>query len=296
MDTMRERFAATTVSIVEDDPRVALVLADISLQYFDHLMRRHPDRVLNVGIREQLLVSVAGGLALEGLRPIVHTIAPFLVERPYEQLKLDLGHQGVSAVLVGGGASYDYTSSGRTHHAPEDVAVLAALPGWTIHVPGHPDEVEPLLRDAVAGDERVYVRLSDRTNAAARAVVPGRFDVVRRGSAATVVAVGPLLDATLAAVEGLDVTVLYAATARPFDAATLRRVLGTADVVLVEPYLAGTSSAEVSRALLDVPHRLLALGVLREEVRRYGTPAEHDRLHGLDPAGIRRSIDSFLAR
>jgi transketolase len=294
METMRERFAATAVGLLETDPRVAVVLADISVDYFQPARRRHPDRVINVGIREQLLVSVAGGLALEGLRPIVHTIAPFLVERPYEQLKLDLGHQGVGAVLVSGGASYDYSTAGRTHHSPGDVAALDALTGWTVHVPGHPAELEPLLLDAAAGDGRVYVRLSERSNSSARPIRRGRLDVVRRGQRATVVAVGPMLDATLAAVDGLDVTVLYAATVRPFDAGTLRSTLGTPDVVLVEPYLAGTSAAAVSAALTDVPHRLLALGVTGEEVRRYGTPAEHDALHGLDARGIRRSIDGFL--
>ena len=80
------------------------------------------------------------------MRPVVHTYAPFLVERPYEQLKLDLGHNDLGAVLVSIGGSFDASASGRTHQAPEDVAIVAALPGWTIEVPGHADEVEPAFR------------------------------------------------------------------------------------------------------------------------------------------------------
>src|SRR5438093_1617407 len=110
--------------------RVAMVFAEIGVGE----MPRHP-RMFNVGIREQLMISVAAGLALEGYRPVVHSYAPFVVERPYEQIKLDLGHQDVGAILVSTGASYDSAYSGRTHQAPEDVAVLSALPGWTIHVP-----------------------------------------------------------------------------------------------------------------------------------------------------------------
>jgi transketolase len=295
METMREAFAATSIALLDDDPRVAVVLADISLAYFATARRRHPDRVVNVGIREQLMISVAAGMALEGVRPIVHTLTPFLVERPYEQIKLDLGHQGVGAVLVGGGGSYDYAESGRTHQAPGDVAILAALPGMRIHVPGHPAEVEPLLRAAVAGDDLVYVRLTEQSNRASQPVVPGHMQVVRRGAAGTVVAVGPTLDAVLDAAEGLDVTVLYATTVRPFDVTGLRETLSVPDVVLVEPYLAGTSSAVVSEALVDVPHRLLALGVREQDLRTYGTAAEHEVLHGLDAAGIRRSLDSFFA-
>ena len=64
--------------------------------------------------------------------------------------------------------------------------------------------------------------------------------------------------------------------------------------MLVEPWLAGTSARVVADALVDVPHRLLALGVRPEELRRYGTPAEHQAAHGLDAAGIRRSLEAFL--
>ena len=301
METMRERFVATASGLLDTDPRLALVLADITAAQFAPAAARHPGRVINVGIREQLLIGVTGGLALAGLRPIAHTFPSFLVERPFEQVKLDLGHQDVGAVLVSSGASYDMASMGRTHQSPGDVALLDTLDGWTVHVPGHPDEAEALLRDAAAAQGRVYVRLSGESNEAPRAVRPGRFAVVREGSTAaagTVVAVGPMLDPVLQAVTGLDVTVLYATTVRPFDAPALRhsvRQTARADVVLVEPYLAGTSNREVDEALVDTAHRVLGIGVPREELRRYGTPAEHAAAHGLDAAALRKRISSFLA-
>ena len=106
-----------------------------------------------------------------------------------------------------------------------------------------------------------------------------------------------LVDPVLEAVADLDVTILYATTVRPFDAATLRRAVqraGKSDVILVEPYLAGTSNREVDDALLDIPHRVLGLGVAREELRRYGTPAQHAAAHGLDAAGLRKRIAAFV--
>ncbi len=249
--------------------------------------------MFNVGIREQLMIGVAAGLAFEGLRPIVHSYTPFLVERPYEQIKLDLGHQDVGAILVSTGASYDGAQSGRTHQAPADVALLSALPGWTIHVPGHPDELERVLRAALAADDRVYIRMSEEANDAP--VHADGLEVLRRGSdaAPVIVAVGPTLDETLAATRDLDVTVAYLATVRPFDAQGLRALVRGTDVVLVEPYLAGTSAAEVSAALADRPHRLLSLGVANVELRRYGTGADHRAAHGLDAVGIRRSLDGL---
>ncbi|MEU8044915.1 transketolase [Micromonospora echinofusca] len=291
---MRERFVETTTALLAEDPRTALVLADISADSFAPAAYRHPDRVLNVGIREQLLLGVTGGLALTGLRPIAHSYAPFLIERAYEQIKLDLDHQGVGAVLVSIGASYDRAESGRTHLSPADVSLIDTLHGWTVHVPGHPDEVPALLRDAVAGDGPAYLRLSTLCNARPYGG-DGALRVLRDAGpgAPLLVAVGPVLDAALAAVGDLGVTVAYTHRPRPFDTAGLRALAGDA-VVLVEPYLAGTSTRVVSAALADRPHRLLALGVGREELRRYGSAEDHARWHGLDAAGLRRSVAGFL--
>ncbi|UUU29210.1 transketolase [Streptomyces sp. CA-210063] len=300
MDTMRDRFAPVVSRLLDDDPRVAVVLAEIGADGFTEASRRHPDRVINVGIREQLLIGAGAGLALAGIRPVVHTFASFLVERPFEQVKLDLGHQDVGAVLVSAAASFDWPAGGYTHMAPGDVALLDTLDGWTVHVPGHPDEAETLLRHAVGAgrgkDDRVYVRLSVQSNGRALAVDAQRFLTVREGHRGVVVAVGPMLDSVLAATEGLDVTVLYATTVRPFDAAALRRATESAgaDVVLVEPYLAGTSTAAANDALADVPHRVLGLGVGRRELRRYGRVEEHVAAHGLDAASLRERIAEFL--
>lgn len=290
---MRQTFVDTVTRALDHDPRLAVVTADISAAAFAPARARHPRRVLNVGIREQSMVGVAGGLALTGMRPVVHSYAPFLVERPFEQIKLDLGHQDVGAVLASIGGSYDDPVWGRTHQGPGDVALLDTLPGWTVHVPGHPDEVAALLPDALAGDGRVYLRLSTRQNTHSYPTT-GRFTVVREGARGTVVAVGPMLDNVLAATADLDVTVLYASTVRPFDHRGLRAA-GHTDVVLVEPYLAGTSAHEVAVAFDDVAHRLRALGVRRDmEVRAYGTAEEHDVIHGLDSAGIAKAIRQFI--
>src|SRR3954451_10360898 len=290
MTTMRQRFYDLAALALDEDPRVAIVLAEIGAAS----LPRHR-RVFNVGIREQLMIGVAAGLALEGMRPVAHSYAPFLVERPYEQIKLDLGHQDVGAVLVSTGASYDGSTSGRTHQAPADVALLAALPGWTIHVPGHPDELERALRRALATHDRVYIRMSEESNRAP--VAADGLSVVRQGSARApiVLAVGPTLDETLAATADLDATVAYLPTLGPFDAGGLRALVAEGGaVVLVEPYLAGTSAAEVAGALGDRPHRLLSLGVANVELRRFGQGREHRAAHGLDAAGIRRSFTGFV--
>jgi transketolase len=290
---MRQRFYEILREELDANERLAAVTAEIGTA----TIGPHP-RHFNVGIREQLMIGVAAGLALEGYRPVVHSYAPFLVERPYEFLKLDLGHNDLGAVLVSTGASYDASREGRTHQAPEDVALVAALPGWRIQVPGHVEEMERLLRKAFASDERVYLRLTEETNHA-RVDGDGELVLLRRGSpgAPLVLAVGPTLRPVLEATAELDLTVAYLTTVRPFPRTHLREALGDGEeIVLVEPYHRGTSSAEVSAALEDRAHRLLALGVANDEFRHYGGGPEHRAAHGLDAAGIRASLAGFLRR
>jgi transketolase len=288
---MRETFIATTTALLDEDPRTALVLADISADAFAPALRRHPDRALNVGIREQLMVGVGGGLALTGMRPYLHSYAPFLIDRAYEQIKLDLGHQDTGAVLVSIGGSYDAAAAGYTHQSPGDVALLDTLDGWTVQVPGHRDEVPAMLRAAARHDDRVYIRLGAQENTRA---YPdgGRLRVLKRGGP-VVLAVGPMLDPVLAATRDLDVTVAWTNTPRPLDTEGLRLLVET-EVVVVEPYLAGTSAGLVGAALGGIPHRSLDHRGGRPQVRVYRTLRDHARAHGLDEAGLRRSLRVFL--
>ena len=117
--------------------------------------------------------------------------------------------------------------------------------------PGTASETDEVLRRAVAGDGLHYVRVVEQTNS--ESFPDAGLHVVRRGSGATVVALGPVLDEVLEATAGRDVTVLYAHSVRPFDARTFRSVLTSPEVVLVEPWLAGTSARCVADALVDAP-------------------------------------------
>jgi transketolase len=297
-DLMRDQFTATVGDLLAHDPDVVVVLAVISGGNFGEagLTHRFADRIIDVGIREQSQVGVAGGLALEGFTPILTGYAPFLVERAFEQIKVSIAHQGVRAILASVGASWDAAGSGRTHQAPEDVALMGTVPGFDIHVPGHARELDAALRHAHAGSRSAYIRMTSDGNASAYQQEVGRIVTLKRGSidAPTIIAVGPVADAVLAGVTDLDATVLYTATPSPIDSRGLRAAVIGSDVLLVEPYLAGTSAGRVVHALADRPVRLRFHGVSEPEVRRYGSPSQHRAAHGLDASGIRELLSSGL--
>jgi transketolase len=295
-DTMRGRMAQVVSDLIETDPTTALVLADIGKAQFLDVLERFPERVVNVGIMEQTAVSVAAGFAMEGFHPIVHSIAPFVVERPFEQIKDDLCYQGLGGTLISIGASYDYGTDGMTHQGPADVPILKTLPRMQICVPGTPDEFEILLRQTYNNGAPTYVRTSVQQNDASRMVRFGNLHLEREGRDGVVVAVGPMLDRALAAVEDLDLTVLYATTVAPFDEETLRNALVEAapDVILIEPYYEGGLVQDISRALRNIPTRIEAIGVPRRVLERYGPPERLDREVGLTVDGIRTRITRLL--
>src|SRR5271155_3728497 len=161
---MRKQFVKTVMWIMDRDPRVVLLLGDIGVYGFREAFQRFPKRCYNVGVCEQAMISLAAGLALEGMIPVVHTIAPFLVERAFEQLKVDFGYQGLGGNFVSVGASYDYSKLGPTHHCPGDVAILKTIPNMEILVPGHPDEFDDQFRFHYKSGKPNYFRLSEQSN------------------------------------------------------------------------------------------------------------------------------------
>ena len=109
---MRRRFGKVIDKIAKSDQKVVLLVGDIGYGIFDDFRKNHPKRFFNMGICEQSIISFASGLALEGLKPWVYTITPFLIERPFEQVKLDINQQNVNVKLVG---FADYPTLGPSH-------------------------------------------------------------------------------------------------------------------------------------------------------------------------------------
>ncbi len=285
----------TIEALFERDERLALILADISRAFFDPLFQRYPDRVLNLGILEQTAISVAAGMALEGFIPIVHSIVPFLVERPFEQLKDDFCYQRLGGNFISTGASYDYSTEGMTHHGSGDVQILRSLPGMQILVPGTAREFDRLFREGYANGAPTYYRMSNENNPAEHDVRLGKLEVVRQGTQATVIAVGPALARVLPAVEDLDVGVLYCTTVAPFDGETLRAASQSSNIVLVEPYYEGGLVPDICAAMAHTLIRIETIGVPHEVLSHYGTPEQHDASIGFTPQGIKRRIERFLS-
>lgn len=292
---MRKQFVTTVESILTSDPKLVLLLGDIGVWGFNKSFQNFPDRVYNIGILEQSTIGLAAGLAMDGFTPIVHTIAPFLVERAFEQLKDDFGYQGLGGNFVSVGASYDYAALGCTHHCPADVGILNNIPNMEIILPGTASEFDALFRQSYNNGHSTYFRLSERQNEQSYDVKFGQAYVVKKGKLATVIAVGPLLKAVLAACHDLDVTILYYTTVTPFDVQAVRENCQSDKIAICEPYYSGVIAPKVLEALYPRAVVVEQIGIPRQFLIHYGKAEEHDEAIGFTPTKIRLAIEKLIS-
>lgn len=121
---MRKQFADILHEIMQDNPKIVVIVGDVGFGVFDQIRIDFPDRFYNAGASEQLLLGMAVGMALEGYIPIAYTITPFLLYRPFEFIRNYLNHEKINVKLVGAGRNDDYSRDGFTHHAFDDIVIM----------------------------------------------------------------------------------------------------------------------------------------------------------------------------
>jgi len=160
---MRKTLAENLLSLTRDDSSVLVLLGDIGVGQFIDQNGHLPDRVFNVGILEQSMISLAAGLSREGFNVFVYTISPFLIERAFEQIKLDLVYNSNPVTLVGANGPFEYAKLGPTHHCPNDVPLLSLLDGVEIHLPSTVCDLRAAISLCSTNRNLRYIRLTSRT-------------------------------------------------------------------------------------------------------------------------------------
>jgi len=153
---MRRRFGEIITQLADQNENIFVIVADIGYRIFDDFRDKHPDRFINMGICEQSIISVASGMALEGLQPWVYTITPFLIERPFEQLKLDIDQQNVNVNLVG---FADYPSLGPTHSEINAKKLMKLFDNINSYFPSNGDETEKMILQAHKSNSPSFISL-----------------------------------------------------------------------------------------------------------------------------------------
>lgn len=290
---MRKQFVKSMKEILYGNDKSILLLGDIGVFGFREELKNIPDRAYNIGILEQATVSLAAGMARGGLIPFIHTIAPFMVERALEQIKVDFGYQELNGNLISVGASYDYAGLGCTHHCPGDIQALMSIPNINIFVPGSSQEFDILLKHFYLQSIPKYFRLSEHENQQTYHCSPGSATVLKNGTLATIVVYGPMCDSVLKACENIDVCILYYNSILPFDDSTLVNNFNET-IIVCEPFYCGSTNYLINNALKNKKYSISNIGVPRHFLHNYGDKKQHDQHLMLDVEGIRKRVEECL--
>ena len=153
---MRRTFGRIISELADKDEKIYVLVGDIGYRVFDEFRERHPTRFINMGICEQSIIGVSAGMALEGLKPWVYTITPFLIERPFEQVKLDIDQQNVNVKLVG---FADYPTLGPSHSEMNGKVLMKLFKNISSFFPEDGDETKKMILKAYNKNGPAFISL-----------------------------------------------------------------------------------------------------------------------------------------
>jgi transketolase len=297
MKSMRQQFADTMLAVGQKDEKLVVLVGDISHFILQPFAKACPGRYYNVGICEPTIITMGAGLAKVGFYPVMHTIAPFLLERPFEHVKLDFCYQKLGGSLITVGSAFDYANLGCTHHCYDDFALLKSLPGTQITYPATPVEFDTLFRQTYNNSSLTLFRLPgamNRQEFSPEKIVFGKGMRLTEGKDLTIIATGPQLQSALDARDtlaglGWDIEILYIHTIRPLDTALVREsVSKTKRVLVIEEHMrTGGLGDDVMRATLDIAGIKYAFIAIPDAfVTGYGSYENHCAQLGLDRDGV----------
>lgn len=136
---------------------MVLISGDVEQEITEY-KEKYADRYFNFGLCEQAMISAAAGMAAEGMRPVVYSITPFLIERPFEQLKIDVDEQNLPVILVG---NSDYPTHGPTHRALNAPGLVALFKNIVGFFPQNKFQAEKAILDAYLMRKPAIICLSN---------------------------------------------------------------------------------------------------------------------------------------
>jgi len=295
---VRNTFADTFYEAGKKDKRLAVVVADISPAGSIQKFREDfPDRFVNTGVAEQIMIGMCAGMALRGLRPFAYTIATFTLFRPYEFVRDDLCYHNLPVTIVGIGGGVTYSTLGATHHAMEDVALAGAIPNMAVIAPCDPAETRAATlwcTEQTRGP--VYLRLGkagepDFTSKATEPWEFGKLRYIRKGSDVCILTYGPIMKVAAGLAErfekaGKSVSLVSVHTLKPLDRDGIAAALAAHKQVMVieEMVPRGGLAGLVKEIAWDrrAACKLDAFTLKDEFIHNYGSHNDLLAAHGLD--------------
>jgi transketolase len=303
---MRNTFSETLYECAKADPSIFIVVADISpAGSMTKFQTEYPERFINVGVAEQVMIGIAAGLALKGCQPFAYTIATFSLYRPFEMVRDDLGYQNLPVTVVGMGAGVIYSTLGGTHHTQEDIAIAGAIPNMQIIAPCDPLEcIDATRHCATQKKGPIYLRIGKAgepkfTQNAVEPFAFGKLRYLQRGSDICIISYGVIMKMAMEVAEklqsaGKSVSVISCHTLKPIDRDGIERALHTHKqvIVLEEHVPQGGLAPQAKQIAWDTraPCDLHTFTLKDQFIHNYGSHEELLASHGLSTELILKAV------
>jgi len=190
---MRTEFALAMIALFEKRRDLVFITGDLGYMALEDVATKFGERFINAGVAEQNAVSIAAGLAREGHLPWVYSTAPFMVLRPYEQIRNNVCLHKLPVKLVGNGGGYGFGIMGATHHALEDVGAMRVLPNMRLYVPLTATDVVQVVNLMAEDPLPNYLRLNASAKIPAEIPAFAPWRKIKGGRSCVVVGMGPIL-------------------------------------------------------------------------------------------------------
>jgi transketolase len=299
----RDGFGQGLVEAARRDPNVVAVCADlVESTRMQPFRDAFPERFIEIGVQEQLLISMSAGLAMAGKVPFVASYAMFCPGRAWEQIRTNMALNETNVKIAGAHAGVSVGPDGATHQAIEDIAIMRPIPRMTVVVPCDAVQTKKATLAVAAMEGPVYLRFGrEKSPVFTTDETPfelGKAQVFRTGADVAIVACGIVVYEALIAAErlaredGLECLVLNNHTVKPMDApGVVAAATACGAVVTVEEHQVqggmGSRVAEILAAQYPVPIEFVGV---QDRFGQSGTPAELFVEYGLSPDAIRAAV------
>lgn len=271
---MRDTFFKTLTELATENKNIEVVTGDLGFGVLKPFWETHPDQIINAGIAEQNLTSVAAGMALEGKIVFTYSIGNFPTLRCLEQIRNDCAYHNADVKIICVGGGFVYGSLGMSHHATEDIAVMRSLPNVTVLCPGDLVEAEAVTRAIAKYPGTCYVRLGRGGEKKIHESLPdfeiGKAIPVKSGQKVAIFSTGAIFEevdeaCSVLGNSGITPTVYTFPTVKPIDKEVIRNVSETHEIIVTceEHNLSGGFGSAVAEVLAELPShaRLLRIGM-----------------------------------
>jgi transketolase len=288
---MRVKFYNYINSLFKENKDIVILLGDIGVFPLRHSFQYDSSRIYNMGISEQSMIGVSTGLSKKGFIPFVHSIAPFITERCYEQLKLNFGYENINAFLVSVGNSYDYSSLGCTHHCPNDLRIVSSIPNFKTYCPGNSIDVENIIKDNLKIKQPKYIRLSEEENNL-RSLVPDckSLEILKKNPNGLCIVVGSSIkDFNKLLGERLNCTIIYTYEISDFNINKIKNIITNLKIrkkiTVVEPCYDSGIISKIATNINNI-EQLESISIPKAFIEKYGDKASIDSYLGLNDQKI----------